>query len=141
MSTTLDSRRTRGPASRTTTAALVVWGVFFAACAVYNTVMLVPHARTVFQWCTGVAWPGADTLIERIILPVAVPFAVLVVAFEFVTAVLLLSRRHAHIGLVLSLGWLAALIPFLGWYALANVVLLLALVPLVRPAFRLYRDA
>jgi hypothetical protein len=75
-------------------------------------------------------------LIQRLILPVAVPFAVLVVVFEFVTAALLLSRRHAHIGLVLSLGWLAALIPFLGWYALANVVLLVVLAPLVRPTFR-----
>jgi hypothetical protein len=121
---------------RAVTVARIGWGVFFAGSAVFNTVFFVPHARSVLQWCASVSWPGADLLVQRLILPVSAPFAVLVVCFELATAVLLLVPRYARIGWVLSLGWLAALIPFLGWYALANVILLALLVPLARRSYR-----
>jgi hypothetical protein len=121
---------------RAIAAARIAWGVFFAGCAVFNTVFLVPHARPVLQWCASVSWPGADLLVQRLILPVSAPFAVLVVGFELTTAVLLLIPRYARIGLALSLGWLAALIPFLGKYAIANVIALVSLLPLARRIYR-----
>ena len=121
---------------RAVTVARICWGVFFAGSAAFNTVFFVPHARSVLQWCASVSWPGPDLLVQRLILPVSAPFAVLVVGLELATAVLLLVPRYARIGWALSLGWLAALIPFLGWYALANVILLALLVPLVRRSYR-----
>ena len=129
-------RRVPRPAGSAITVARICWGVFFAGSAAFNTVFFVPHARSVLQWCASVSWPGPDLLVQRLILPVSAPFAVLVVGFELATAVLLLVPRYARIGWALSLGWLAALIPFLGWYAIANVILLALLVPL---AERIYR--
>jgi hypothetical protein len=131
------SRRefSRAP-GRAVSAARMAWGVVFAGSAVFNMVFLVPHARSVLQWCASVSWPGASAVVQQVIVPVSVPFAVLVVGFEFVTAVLLLVPRYAGIGLALSLGWLAALIPFLGWYAIVNVIALVLLMPL---AWRIYR--
>jgi hypothetical protein len=117
-------------------AARLAWGVFFAGSAVFNMVFLVPHARSILQWCASVSWPGASAIVEHMIVPVSVPVAVLVVGFELVTAVLLLVPRYAPIGLALSLGWLAALIPFLGWYAIVNVIALVLLMPW---AWRIYR--
>ena len=116
-------------AERAVSAARLAWGVFFAGSAVFNMVFLVPHARPILQWCASVSWPGADALVQHLIVPVSVPFAVLVVGFELVTAVLLLVPRYARVGLALSLGWLAALIPFLGWYGIVNVIALILLVP------------
>jgi hypothetical protein len=116
--------------------ARIGWGVFFAGSAAFNTAFFVPHARSVLQWCLSASWPGADLLVQRLILPVSAPFAVLVVGFELATAVLLLVPRYARIGWALSLGWLAALIPFLGWYAIANVIALLILVPFASPIYR-----
>ena len=129
-------RRVPRPAGSAITVARICWGVFFAGSAAFNTVFFVPHARSVLQWCASVSWPGPDLLVQRLILPVSAPFAVLVVGLELATAVLLLVPRYARIGWALSLGWLAALIPFLGWYALANVILLALLVPLVRRSYR-----
>ena len=133
------SGRAPQQSGRAVTAARIGWGVFFAGSAAFNTVFFVPHARSVLQWCASVSWPGPDLLVQRLILPVSAPFAVLVVGFELATAVLLLVPRYARIGWALSLGWLAALIPFLGWYALANVILLALLVPLARRSY--LRDA
>ncbi len=129
-------RRVPRQGGRAVAAARIGWGVFFAGSAAFNSVFFVPDARSVLQWCASVSWPGADLLVQRLILPVSAPFAVLVVGFELATAVLLLVPRYARIGWALSLGWLAALIPFLGWYAIANVILLALLVPLDRRIYR-----
>jgi len=53
-----------------------------------------------------------------------------VAAFEVVVGLLILDRRTARLGILISLGWLVVLIPFLDRYGLANVVLIAALVPL-----------
>lgn len=44
--------------------------------------------------------------------------------------------RYTRVGLVLSLGWLVALIPFLGGYGVADVVVFLMLVLLTRLEYR-----
>jgi hypothetical protein len=59
-------------------------------------------------------------------------FTVLVVAFETTVGLLILHRRSARFGIVISLAWLAVLIPFLNGYGLVNVVLIAALAPLLR---------
>jgi hypothetical protein len=48
-----------------------------------------------------------------------------------VVGLLILNRRTARLGILISLVWLVVLIPFLGHYGLANVVLIAALVPLL----------
>jgi len=67
----------------------------------------------------------AEQLVRDIIIPMAGPFTLAVVAFELITGVLVLGRgRWARVGLWAALAWLAGFIPFLGAYALANVVLM-----------------
>ena len=64
-------------------------------------------------------------------MPVGAAFTYLVAAFEVAVGLLILNRRTARLGILISLGWLVVLIPFLDRYGLANVVLIAALVPLL----------
>jgi hypothetical protein len=59
-------------------------------------------------------------------------FTLLVAAFEITVGLLILRRRTARVGIGISLGWLAVLIPFLDGYGLVNIVLIAALLPLLR---------
>jgi hypothetical protein len=55
----------------------------------------------------------------------------LVAAFEITVGLLILRRRTARVGIGISLGWLAVLIPFLDGYGTVNIVLIAALAPLL----------
>ena len=108
-------------------------GLFYVGSAVFNLLMSYPSAEEVYGAFADLAWPVADQLVRDAIIPIAGPFTLAVVAFEFVTGILVLSRGNwALLGLWAALAWLAALIPFLGVYAVANAVLILTIVPLVR---------
>jgi hypothetical protein len=78
------------------------------------------------------SWPVAEQLVRHLVAPVGMAFTLLVAAFEITVGLLILSRRTARVGIGISLGWLAVLIPFLAGYGLVNIVLLAALVPLLR---------
>lgn len=111
----------------------IVVGLFYIGSAVFNLLVSFPNAHVVYEAFADLAWPGAEQLVREVVLPIAGPFTLAVVAFELVAGALLLGRgRWARLGLWAALGWLAVLVPFLGVYGVANVVLILTFVPLLR---------
>lgn len=127
-------RGTRPPAGRWQTAARVAFGVFFLAMAVYNAVVVVPHAADAYRGVAGVSWPGVDRLVLDLVVPVAQPLAVALVVFELAVAVLVLAAgRAVRAGLVAAVVFMVALAPLMSWYELANIPLIaVALVLLTR---------
>lgn len=110
----------------------IAWGLFFVAAAVFNAVVTLPNSEMVLESFAALALAGADTLL-RALLPYAAGLVAAVVAMEAVVGALILSKgMRARAGLGASMAWLVGLIPFLGWYAVVNVLLTAALVPVVR---------
>lgn len=123
----------RTPAGAVATGYRIVVGLFYVGSAVFNLLVSYPNARAVYEAFADLAWPGAEQLVRNVITPIAGPLTLAVVAFELVTGVLVLGRgKWARVGVWAALAWLAALIPFLGVVGVANVVLILTLVSLLR---------
>jgi hypothetical protein len=123
----------RAPAGSLRTGYRMVVGIFYVGSAVFNLLVSLPSARAVYEAFADLAWPGAEQLLRDVIIPMAGAFTLAVVAFELVTGLLVLGRgKWARVGLWAAVAWLAGLIPFLGVYAVANVVLILTFVPLLR---------
>ena len=121
-------------AGRLAEAARLAWGIFFLGSAAFNALVTAPDAEAVFTAFVGLSWTQAAPLV-RAILPVAAAFTLLVVGFEVVVGLLILSRRTARLGVIISLAWLAALVPFLGSYGLVNVALIPAVALLLRRSY------
>jgi hypothetical protein len=115
----------------------IAWGVFFVGSAVFNTLITAPNAEQVYLSFAGMSWPVAEQLVRHLVVPVGMAFTLLVAAFELAVGILILRRRSARLGIVISLAWLGALIPFLDGYGLVNVVLIIALAPLLRYDYRM----
>ena len=110
----------------------IAWGVFFLGSAVFNALITAPNAEQVYLSFAGMSWPVAEQLVRHLVVPDGMAFTLLVAAFEVTVGLLILRRRTARVGIVISLAWLAVLIPFLDGYGLVNVVLIAALAPLLR---------
>ncbi len=127
-----EPRRAHAPAGGMANVPRIAWGVFFLGSAVFNALITAPNAEQVYLSFAGLSWPVAEQLVRNLVVPVGMAFTLLVVAFEITVGLLILRRRTARIGIVISLAWLAVLIPFLDGYGLVNVVLIAALAPLLR---------
>src|SRR5690242_1934720 len=125
-------RRTRALAGRIPNVARIAWGVFFLGSAVFNALITAPNAEHVYLSFASLSWPVAEQLVRNFVVPFGMPFTLMVAAFEITVGVLILHRRTARFGIVISLAWLGVLIPFLDGYGLVNVVLIGALLPLLR---------
>ena len=126
--------RCRPPAGRWLTGARVAFGAFFVAMAAYNAVVVVPRAADAYRDVAHVSWPGVDRLVLELVVPVATPLAVALVAFELGVALLVLSAGDTvRAGLLAAIVFMVALAPLMSLYELANVPLIvLALVLLTR---------
>lgn len=101
------------------------FGGFFLAMTIYNTTVTLPNAKKSYEDFADVSWPGFDWLVLHLVRPVAVPFTVLLIAFELGVTVLVLSKgRRVRLGLLAALTFLIGLAPFLSWYELANLPLI-----------------
>ncbi len=126
----LTSRAT-GPRRRVGTAGWNVWrgfiGLAYLAAAVFNIVYTLPRQDEVVANYGGDAWFGfLAEFMNEIWAPNAELFMVLVIAFEVIVGLLLLSwGRFVDVGVGASLIWVLAVLPFLAWpYLLTNVALL-----------------
>jgi hypothetical protein len=112
-------------AGRWRNAARIGFGGFFLAMATYNTTVILPNAAESYtNIANELAWPGFDWLMLHLVVPAAVPFTVLLIAFEVAVAVLVLSKgRRVRIGLLAAIAFMIGLAPLMSWYELANVPL------------------
>jgi hypothetical protein len=112
-------------AGRWRNAARIAFGGFFLTMAAYNTTVVLPNAAASYtNIADELAWPGFDWLMLHLVVPAAVPFTVLLIAFEVGVAVLVLSKgRGVRVGLLAAVAFMIALAPLMSWYELANVPL------------------
>jgi hypothetical protein len=97
-------------------------GVFFAACAVGNSVATLPRATPFLEWCRDTAWLAPYPAVLKRLVPLA-PWVVGGTAvFEAAVAALLLGRRHQEAGLWLAAAWVLGVSPAIAYpYWTANV--------------------
>lgn len=112
--------RTR--AGRLTTAGRLALGVYFLLMAAVNILITLPNANATYNGLARLSWPHFAWIPELISGPFAVPFTILLVAWEIALGVLLLSSgRAVRVALWAALFQVLALAPFLGWYEVANL--------------------
>ena len=106
-------------------AARLGFGGFFLATAAYNTTVTLPNAAAAYTYiANNLAWPGFDRLLLHLVVPAAVPFTVLLIAFEVGVAVLVLSTgQRVRLGLLAAVAFMIGLAPLMSWYELGNVPL------------------
>lgn len=87
-------------AGRWRNAARLAFGGFYLAMATYNATVILPNAAASYtDIAHNLAWPGFDwLLLLHLVVPAAVPFTVLLIAFEVGVAVLVLSPRASGYG-------------------------------------------
>jgi hypothetical protein len=111
-------------AGRWRDAARIGFGGFVLAMAAYNTTMVLPDAAEAYRGVAELSWPGFDWLMLHLVVPAAVPFTVLLIAFEVGVAVLVLSKgRWVRVGLLAAMAFMIGLAPLMSWYELANLPL------------------
>ena len=93
--------------------------------ATYNVTVVLPNAAATYaDIADKLAWPGFDWLMLHLVVPAAVPFTVLLIAFEVSVAVLLLSKgQRVRLGLLAAIAFQVGLAPLMSWYELGNVPL------------------
>jgi hypothetical protein len=103
-----------------------VGGIIYLGAAVFNTAYTLPisdEPGTFTGYADG-AWFGflAD-FISDVFAPNGTLFMALVIVFEVAVGILILSRdRFVDWGVIASLAWVLAIMPFLAWpYVLVNV--------------------
>jgi hypothetical protein len=106
-------------------AARLGFGGFFLVMATYNATVTLPNAAASYtNIADELAWPGFDWLLVHLVVPAAVPFTMLLIAFEVGVAVLVLSKgRRVRLGLLAAVAFMIGLAPLMSWYELANVPL------------------
>lgn len=110
----------------------------FGVSAVFNAVVTVPNAAEVFEAFRDMAWLGGyRDMIDVIALANPTAFALLLVVFEVMVAVLLASRtRWVRVGVAAAVAFELALIPALAWpYYLPEFLLVALQLPLVAYRF------
>lgn len=112
-------------AGRWRNAARRAFGGFYLAMATYNVTVILPNAAASYtDIAHNLAWPGFDWLMLHLVVPAAVPFTVLLIAFEVGVAVLVLSKgQRVRLGLLAAVAFQVGLAPLMSWYELGNVPL------------------
>jgi hypothetical protein len=114
-------RTARTPAGRLATAGRLALGVYFLLMAAVNILITLPNANATYDGLARLSWPHFGWIPE-LISGLAVPFTILLVAWEIAVGVLLLScGRAVRVALWAALFQVLALAPFLGWYEVVNL--------------------
>lgn len=118
----LQSRPSAGPGWEILRA---IVGFGYLAAAVFNTVYTLPRSDELDGYADG-AWFGflADFM-RDVFMPNGALFMTSVIVFEIVVGLLVLDRdRMVDVGVVASVLWVLAVLPFLAWpYLVTNVIL------------------
>jgi hypothetical protein len=112
-------------AGRWRNAVRLAFGGFYLAMATFNATVTLPDAAAFYTSIADkTAWPGFDWLLRHLVVPAAVPFTVLLVAFEVGVAALVLSKgQRVRLGLLAAIAFQIGLAPLMSWYELGNVPL------------------
>lgn len=118
----------RQEAGRLANIGRVIVGAYFLLGAMFNAIVTYPDATAVYEAFAELSWPVFDSFVRQVVLPVAQPVTVLVIAFEFAVGSVIISRsRWTRRAIQAAVLWHVALIPFLSFYAIVNVVVAAAI--------------
>jgi hypothetical protein len=121
-----DSDRRIAPAGSAASVGRIVWGVFFIISSVVNLMMPLPNPEFYRDFADLTFLPFYRWLLLNLALPNATMVSALVVVFEFVAGILLLSKRKTvRWGLIGTAAWILFVTPAMGWYTLFSPVLLI----------------
>jgi hypothetical protein len=112
-------------AGRWRNAARLAFGGFYLSMATFNATVTLPNAVAFYTSIADkTAWPGFDWLMRHLVVPAAVPFTVLLIAFEVAVAVLVLSKgQRVRLGLLAAIAFQIGVAPLMSGYELGNVPL------------------
>lgn len=120
----------------------LVVGAYFVLGAMFNAVVTYPDATAVYEAFAELSWPVFDSFVRLVVLPLAQPVTLLVIAFEFAVGSLIISRsRWTRRAIQAAVTWHVALIPFLSFYAIVNIVVAAAIALLLRRDYAPRTDA
>jgi len=131
----VQSSETRADATNRSAANIgrIAWGIFFLVCSVFNLFVTVPHPEFYGDFADLTFFPFYRGLLLNIAEPYGVWISSLVVIFELVTGILILSKNTpARVGLLFTALWLVFLFPSMGWYSLGTPLLLVIPILLLR---------
>ncbi len=98
-------------------------GLAYLAAAVFNAIYTLPRSDELDGYADG-AWFGfLETFMDDVFMPNGEVFMSLVIIFEVVVGLLILARRsQVDVGVIASVVWVLAVLPFLAWpYLLTNI--------------------
>lgn len=102
-------------------------GLAYLAAAAFNTIYTLPRSDQLDGYAEGAWFPFLKDFMWDVFMPNGELFMALVIVFEVVVAILILSRdKSVDVGATASVLWVLAVLPFLAWpYLTTNLVLAL----------------
>lgn len=102
-------------------------GLAYLGAAGFNTIYTLPRSDELDGYADG-AWFGLlENFMRDVFMPNGFVFMAAVIVFEVAVGLLVLSRGHlVDLGVIASVVWVLAVLPFLAWpYLITNLVLVL----------------
>jgi len=103
-------------------------GFAYLAAAVFNGIYTLPRTNEpdlLDGYAEGAWFPVLEDFMRDVVMPNDAALMALVILFEVAVGLLILSRASwVDLGVVASLGWVGAILPFLAWpYLMTNITL------------------
>jgi len=115
----------REGAVRRANGARILWGLVFVLSSVINLLLTLPHPEFYHNFAELTFFPFYRDILLNVAVPNAPVISALVVVFELVTGVLVLSKgKAARVGLLATAAWVLFVWPSMGWYTIASPLLL-----------------
>lgn len=101
-------------------------GVFYLVACLFNLFHTINHTQYLWAVCLeNVHFSFYKEFLEQIVIPNEQLIILLVVVFEFIVGVLILSKEiFVKIGLLLAIFWVLIIAPFLPWVDILGHLLL-----------------
>ena len=104
----------------------ILWGMFFIVSSIINLFITLPNPVLYKSFAELTFFHFYRRLLLSIAFPNAYLITGLVVVFELVVGVLILSKKAAvRRGLIFSASWLLFVFPSMGWYTLFSPIFII----------------
>lgn len=114
----------------------IIWGVFFLGSSVFNLSYTYSHPEFFEQFADIALYNVYVEIIEKLVVPYAEIFTVLLALFELTVGVFILAKnKSVRVGLYASLLFTVLLIPVIPPYTYFNIVVALIPIYLLRKQY------
>ncbi|WP_147534783.1 hypothetical protein [Bacillus marasmi] len=114
----------------------MIWGLFFLGSSVFNLTYTFSHPEFFEQFSEYALFNVYAVVIEKLVVPYAEIFTVLLVLFELFVGVFVLGKNNfVKVGLYASLVFTIVLIPVIPPYTYTNIVTAIVPIYLLRKQY------